>query len=137
MLVNAKCDCKCKLNIRNCNSNQKWKNETCLCKCKTYPICKKDYSWNPKKCISENGKQVKRNADDSQIVFAKVINDRDSVSANVTNIVPTNVTSTVSINYDDKKVIYKINCYILYMVLLVIILLFIIAINCYHYAKHR
>ena len=59
---------------------------------------------------------------------AKVINDRDSVSANVTNIVPTNVTTTVSINYDDKKVIYKINCYILYMVLLVIILLFIIAI---------
>ena len=70
-------------------------------------------------------------------MFAKVINDRDSVSVNVTNIVPTNVTSTVSKNYDDKKVMHKINCYILYMVLSVIILLFIISINCYHYAKHR
>ena len=55
-LVNVKCDCKCKLNSRIWNSNQKWKNETCLCECKTYPTRKKDYSWNPKICISENGK---------------------------------------------------------------------------------
>ena len=37
----------------------------------------------------------------------------------------------------NKKVRYKMDCYILQKVLLVIILLFIIAIICYHYAKHR
>ena len=61
----------------------------------------------------------------------------DIVSTNVTNAIPTSVTSTVSINYDDKKVRYKMDCYILCTVLLMIILLFIIAITCDHYTKHR
>ena len=43
----------------------------------------------------------------------------------------------VSINSNDKKVIYNIGCYILHTVLLMIILLFIINIICYHYVKHR
>ena len=34
------------------------------------------------------------------------------------------------------KVRYKMDCYILHTVLLVIVLLFIIDIICYHYAKH-
>ena len=41
--------------------------------------------------------------------------------------------STIS---DDKNVKYKMDCYILSTVLSVIILLFIIPIICYHYAKH-
>ena len=38
---------------------------------------------------------------------------------------------------DDKKVRYKMNCYVFHAVLLAIILLFIIAIICYHYTKQR
>ena len=56
---------------------------------------------------------------------------------NVTNTLPTNVTSTVSINSDDKKLRYKMDCYILQVFLSVIILLFIVAIICYHYTKYR
>ena len=65
------------------------------------------------------------------------MNATDSVSRNMTNAMPINVTSTVSINSDDKKMRYKIDCYSLNMLLLVIIVLCIIAIICYHYKKHR
>lgn len=41
-----------------------------------------------------------------------------------------------STNFDNKTVRFKVNCYILYTVLLVFILLFIIAIICYQYQKH-
>ena len=60
-----------------------------------------------------------------------------SVSTNMTNAMPINVTSTVSINSDDKKMRYKIDCYSLNMLLLVIIGLCRIAVICYHYTKHR
>ena len=62
----------------------------------------------------------------------EIINAADSVSTNVTNIILTNVTNNVSINADDKKVTYKILCYILHTVLVVIVLLFIIVIIRYH-----
>ena len=42
-------------------------------------------------------------------------------------------TSTVSINSEDKKLRYKIDCYTQHTVLLVIILLLIITIICYYY----
>ena len=59
----------------------------------------------------------------------EIINVTDSVSTNVintilrnmTNTISINVMSTVSKNSDDKKVRYKIDCYILHTVLLVII----------------
>ena len=54
-----------------------------------------------------------------------------------TKITSTIATSTVSINSDSKKLRYKIACYILHTVLLVIILLSIITNIFYHYAKHR
>ena len=41
------------------------------------------------------------------------------------NTISTNVTSTVPINPNEKKVRYKTDCYTLHMSLLVIILLFI------------
>ena len=50
----------------------------------------------------------------------------------IANAIPTNFTSTMLINSDDKKVKQKMNCFILHTVLLVIILLLIIAIICYH-----
>ena len=53
-----------------------------------------------------------------------------------TDIVSTNMTN-VSINFDDKKVRYKTDTHILHTVLLVIMLLLIIAIICYHYTNHR
>ena len=63
----------------------------------------------------------------------EIINAIDSLSTNVS----TNVTSTASINFYNKKVRCKMDRYILHTVLLVVILPFIIAIICYHYAKHR
>ena len=56
----------------------------------------------------------------------------DIVSTDMTNAIRTNM----SANSDGKKKRYKMDCYILHTVLLVITLLFIIAIICYHYAKH-
>ena len=41
------------------------------------------------------------------------------------------------INSDDKKVKYKMDCYILHTVLLVTIFLYMITVICFHYAKHR
>ena len=38
----------------------------------------------------------------------------DIVSTNAGNTMETNIASTASINYNDKKVRYKIDCYILY-----------------------
>ena len=52
------------------------------------------------------------------------------------NTVPTNVMSTMLRNSADKNVRYKLNCYIVHTVLLVIILLLIIANICCHYANH-
>ena len=66
---------------------------------------------------------------DSVIRCDEIIHATDSVSANVT--------SAVSTNIFNKKVINKIDCYILDKVLLVIILLFIIAIICFYYSKNK
>ena len=75
----------------------------------------------------------------------EIINVTDGVSTNVintiirnmTNTASINVMSTVSKNSDDKKVRYKVDCYILHTVLLVITWLYIITIICSHYVKHR
>ena len=50
----------------------------------------------------------------SVIVCDENIIATDSVSTNVTNTVPTNVTSAISINYDDKKIRYKTNYFLLH-----------------------
>ena len=50
--------------------------------------------------------------------------------------ISSNVTSAMLTNSDNKKIRYKLDCCILHMVLLVNILLFIITIIRYHYAKH-
>ena len=67
------------------------------------------------------------------IVCDEIIYVMDIASTEMTNAIATNK----SINSYDKEVRYKIDCYILRIVLLVIILLLIITIVCYHYAKHR
>ena len=55
----------------------------------------------------------------------------DIVSTKMANTIATNVPT----NSDGKIVRYKMDCYILHTVLLVIILSLIITIICYHYAK--
>ena len=57
-------------------------------------------------------------------------------STKVTSIISANVTGTMLKNSDDKKVRYKMEYFILHRILLVTILLFIVTIICYHYAKH-
>ena len=128
-------DCKGKFNSRVCILNQKWNNCKRQCDCKNYRMCIKNYSWNPSTRICEDGKYLKSIADTSVIGCNEIRNVMDSAS--VTNIISTNVTSTVSTNSDNKKVKYRMDCYALHTVLLLIILLFINAIICYHCAKRR
>ena len=63
----------------------------------------------------------------------EIISVMDIVSTKMTNTIVTNVTK----NFQSKRVRYELDCYILHTVLLAIMLLFIITITCYHYAKHR
>ena len=62
----------------------------------------------------------------------KIVIVIDNLSTKKKNTTTTNVTSTASINCHSKKVT---DCYILHTVLLAIILLSIITIIYYHYAK--
>ena len=102
---------------------------------------KKVYIWNLATCSCENVEYLASTIQDSVITCDEIIDDANSVSINVpTNVMSatsTSVKSTASTNFHDKKVRYKMDCYILHTVLLVVILLFIITIICYHYAKHR
>ena len=66
------------------------------------------------------------------IVCDEIISAMDVVSTKITNT----IVSNASINYHDKKRC-KFDCYILHTVSLMIISLMIIAIICFHYAKHR
>ena len=61
----------------------------------------------------------------------EITNVANSVSTNV----HTNFANTVLINSNDKKGRHKMDCYILHSVLFVIILLYTIAITCYHYVN--
>ena len=79
------------------------------------------------KHASENSKYLKSIVDDSNIVSDEIIYVMDIVSTNVVNTISTNIPT----NHSDKKVQYKIYCYILHKTLLVIMLLLIIAFICY------
>ena len=48
---------------------------------------------------------------DSIIVCSEILSFTNSVLTNVTNTISTNVTNIVSINSDNKKVRYKMDCY--------------------------
>ena len=47
------------------------------------------------------------------------------------------IAANVSVNCHSKKVRYKLDCYILHKVSLAIMLLLMVTIICYHYAKHK
>ena len=91
-------------------------------------ICaNKNYGRNPCKCICENGKYLKSINDNLKIVCDGIMY--------VVNNVPPNVSKNILMI---KKVRHKLDCYTVQIVLLVIILLFIMAIICYHqYEKQR
>ena len=86
--------------------------------------------------VCAKNRYLKSIVDNSVIVCNEIVSITDSVSTNVISSVPANVTSNVSINSDNKKIRYKMNCYNLQMFMLVVILLFLITIICYHYTKH-
>ena len=130
------CECKCKFDATKLISNQKWKSEKCWCECKNpkkLDACEKVYIWNPSIWICKNGEYSESTIDDSVITCDAIVNAEDSVLTNGSAY----VMSTVSTYFHNNKERYRMDCYILYTVILMIILLFIIAIICLHYAKHR
>ena len=111
----------------------KWNNKTCQCECKNYCKCKKHYSWRPSICSCKNSQYLKSIADALIIMCDEIKSVMDIVWTKIKNIIATNV----SVNCHSIKAKYKIDCYIfLHTVLLVTILLLIITIISYHYAKH-
>lgn len=85
---------------------------------------------NPNARIFENSRYLKSIVDESVIMCDVGVSVMDRVSTNVT--IPTNVTRTVSINPDNRKVIYKIDYYILHTFLLVTKIIFAIDFIFYH-----
>ena len=129
MAEHISCDCKCKFNSTICNSNHKLNNKICQCECKNCHTCKKFYRWNPSTCICENSKYLKST---SVTECGEIIIVINNVSTKKT--IATNVTSAASINCDS----IKVRCFhILHTVLWAIILLLVIIIICYHYAKQK
>ena len=113
-----------------------------------YSMHTKTYSGNPNICICKDGKYLTSTAHTLVNVCNKTddndTDDKDHVSANVINTIPTNMANTISSNVsgttsansDCKKIRYKVSCYISHTVLLLILLLFLVTIISYHYAKH-
>ena len=91
-----------------------------------------NYGWNLSTCICENSKYLKSIADISVTVCNEIISVMDNVSTKKTSSIATNVIK----NCRGKSVRYRIDCYILHTVLLAIILILIITIIYFHYAKH-
>ena len=122
------CKCKSKFDCKKCNLNQNWSKDKCRCECKN----QKEYTACENTCSCENAEYLTSTIEDSTIMCDDVINVEYSVSTNGS----ANVISTVSTIFI-KKVVRKIDFYIVLTVLLVVILLFMIDIIYYNYAKHR
>ena len=112
------CKCKCINGGRKCNSNKKWNNNKFWCELenqKEHNGCEKCYIWNSSTCSFENIEYLASIIEDLLITGDKIINNADSVSTNLA----INIMSTVSTNYHNENIIYKVGCYILLTVLLV------------------
>ena len=81
----------------------------------------------------ENRKYLKSVADTSVAKCDEIVIVKNNLSTKKANTIATNFMSTASINCHSKKVT---DYYILHTVLLATILLLIISIICYHYAKN-
>ena len=74
------------------------------CRPKKYRKSKKDYSWNPSTSTCENSRYLKHIVDVSVIVFDEIIYIKDIVSKSMTNMkntISANVTSIVSLNFNN------------------------------------
>ena len=80
------------------------KNKTCQCECRHYRKCKKEYSWNPNRCICENRKYLTSIAYTSVIMCDEVLTFMDIASIKMTNTKASNVSK----NCQTKKT----DCYI-------------------------
>lgn len=120
-------DYKFKFNNWICKLNQKWNNDIFQDYFKNYRTNKKDYSCNPGTGDYENSKHLKGYAEDS-------VNERDEIIYDM-DIASTNKRTTMSRNVSAD--LYKMDCYGLQTVLFVMILLFIITIIYFHYAKYK
>ena len=129
MTEHISCDCKCMFSSIICNLNQKCNNKTRQSECKNYRTCQKDYSWKSNTCIWENSEYLKSTSVTECDEILIVVNN---VSTKKT--IATNVTSTAPINCYSIKVRH---CYIFHTVSLAIILLLLVIIICYPYAKQK
>ena len=72
-------DRRCKFENTACNSNQNGIMKSANVSAKSCGMCKKDYNWNPRTCICENGRYLKHITDSSVIVSKEFMNAADSV----------------------------------------------------------
>ena len=93
-----------KLQIKKKKNNVKFR-----CECKNCCTCQKDCSFNPNTCICENDKYLVTIADTSVSPCDEIKHVMNIVSTNAANTISTNVTSTASIIFDDKKRRYKMD----------------------------
>ena len=89
MTEHISCDCKCKFNSTTCNSKQKWNNKTWHCESKSHNKCKKNYSWNPSRCIFENSNYLKNIPETSVTGCDEVVIVMDIVLIKKTNTIAT------------------------------------------------
>ena len=90
---------------------------------------KKGFIWNPATCSCENGGNAGSITDDLVITFDGITDAAVSASTKVSCSVPIKAANIASPNFDGKKLGYKMGCYNLYIVLIVVILLFH---NCFY-----
>ena len=68
LTMDISCEFKYKFDGTKYNLNQWWNSDKCRCECKKIHVCKKNYVWNPIKCICKNGKYLASVMDDSAII---------------------------------------------------------------------
>ena len=85
-------------------------------------------------CIGENSKYLESVADTSVTECDEISTFMDIISTKMTNNIPTNVTSTASINCNNKKI--KRLLYFAYSSITIMLLLIMIII-CFYHAKQK
>ena len=112
MAKHGSCVCKYKLNSVTCDSNQNWNNKTCQYECRNYRACKKDLVGILLHVFMRINKVYKKYCwwFENYVWWSYILYVIEIVSKNVANIIPTNVTSTVSINCHKKKARCELDC---------------------------
>ena len=130
MTEHISCDYKCKFNSTTCDSIKNGIIKHVNVNVKAIISVKKVIVG----ILAQNSKYLKSVADTSVTECDEIVIVMNNLSIKKTHTITTNVRSTASINCHSKQVR---DCYILRTVLLAIILLLIITVICYHYAKQK